>query len=39
VSTASRLPERAAITLATTKTVYLEMAFTLARSFILGRRN
>lgn len=35
----SRLPSRAAITLATTKTVYLEMAFTLARSFMVWNRD
>jgi hypothetical protein len=35
----SRLAERAAITLATTKTVYLEMAFTLARSFMVWNRD
>ncbi len=39
VPAASRLPGRAAMTLATTKTVYLEMAFTLARSFMVWNRD
>ena len=34
-----KLPGRAAITLATTKTVYLEMAYTLARSFMVWNRD
>lgn len=36
---ATRLPGRAAITLATTKAVYLEMAYTLARSFMVWNRD
>jgi hypothetical protein len=39
VTRAARAPGRAAITLATTKAVYLEMAYTLARSFMVWNRN
>jgi hypothetical protein len=38
-TSAAKLPGRAAITLATTKAVYLEMAYTLARSFMVWNRD